>query len=353
MPMTETDSGSPTVRVSVVIVTYNHERYLAETLDSVLQQRPTFADFEIVVTDDGSTDSTGTILEDYADRWPGVVRPLVNSSGQRGIPENVNRGLAAARGEFVAVLDGDDTWLPGRLAAQVAALDQYPAATLCFGPAVVFDDATGDVLYETNTGQRAVSHAADLLEHGCFVLTCTTLIRRSAIPDRLFSLEVRRACDWLFFIEIARSGPVVMLPQPLARYRRHETQLSASTGAMVLDGLQTMDIVERDYPELRSSVASGRANVWLWEAHRRAKAVDARRMLAAYAKSLAARPAHRATWESLLGIVRVRLAVGVRLARISRIVRFAWLRRVLGRWSRSGASPPGYARAPDERACRR
>src|SRR4051794_13197703 len=114
--------------VSVVVPTYNQPRLLSETLDGVLAQ--TFADFEVVVVDDGSTDDTPAVLARYAGR-DGRVRVVRQPNA--GIGAARNRGLDEARGRYVAPLDHDDLWMPGKLAAQVAFMQAHPA---CVGVSV-------------------------------------------------------------------------------------------------------------------------------------------------------------------------------------------------------------------------
>jgi len=95
---------------------YNEERFLAEAVESVLAQ--SFADFELIITDDGSTDATPRIASSYADREPERVR-VIRAEQNRGKPFALNRALAVRRGELIAWLDGDDVMLPDKLARQV------------------------------------------------------------------------------------------------------------------------------------------------------------------------------------------------------------------------------------------
>ncbi|MDQ7780834.1 MAG: glycosyltransferase family 2 protein [Planctomycetota bacterium] len=107
-----------TPRVSIVIPTYNHERFLGQCLESVLSQ--TYGDWEAVVIDDASTDGTARIAESFARRDPRItfLRHAENR-GILGLARTYNEGLAATTGEFVVVLEGDDFWPPWRLAAQI------------------------------------------------------------------------------------------------------------------------------------------------------------------------------------------------------------------------------------------
>ena len=114
--------------VSVVICTYNQEDFVAETVESVLDQ--TYPHIEIIVADDGSTDATPRILESYRVRFPDRIK-LVLASQNIGIPGNINRGLAQRTGALTAWLDGDDVMLPAKLETQVRFLLENPQATGC------------------------------------------------------------------------------------------------------------------------------------------------------------------------------------------------------------------------------
>lgn len=111
-------------RISVVIPAYNRERYLGEAIESVLAQG--HPKTEVIVADDGSTDGTAAVAAGFAEvacvRLP-----------HRGAAAARNAGVAAARGEFLAFLDSDDLWAPGKLARQVAVLDAFPGVDLVFG----------------------------------------------------------------------------------------------------------------------------------------------------------------------------------------------------------------------------
>lgn len=112
------------IRVSTIIPTYNSEATLAQAIDSALAQD--FAGQEIIVVNDGSTDSTQRVLESYG------TRVSVIQQDNRGQPTARNRAIENAAGEYLAFLDSDDVWLPGRLAKTVAALERKPNAALVF-----------------------------------------------------------------------------------------------------------------------------------------------------------------------------------------------------------------------------
>jgi glycosyltransferase involved in cell wall biosynthesis len=125
-------SGTP--RVSVVIKSYNHEAFVAQTIHSILTQ--SFQDFEIVITDDASIDATVEVIRTFQDSRI----DLVVSPKNRGISNAMNATIARARGDYIAILNSDDYALPGRLQKQVAFLDSHPDIAVVFGLPRTVDD---------------------------------------------------------------------------------------------------------------------------------------------------------------------------------------------------------------------
>ena len=117
--------------VSVCMTTYNHERYIAEAIESVLAQRTSF-DFEIVVGEDCSSDSPPTICRQYAERYPDKIR-LITSAENVGWRANYRRTKAAARGRYIALCDGDDRWCDAeKLQAQFDLLEADSECAMCY-----------------------------------------------------------------------------------------------------------------------------------------------------------------------------------------------------------------------------
>jgi glycosyltransferase involved in cell wall biosynthesis len=209
-------------KVSVVIKTFNHEDYVAEAIESVLNQ--TFQDFEIVITDDGSTDTTADVIRSFKD-------PRINleiSKINEGISLAMNATLNRARGEFVAILNSDDIALPDRLERQVKFLGVNSEVTSLFSTPILIDD-------EGNKTQRnGIFHTAlelpdylstTWLRHFFFKGNClcapTAMIRRSAIIDcggydpRLGSLN-----DFDYWIRmLVRGYTFHVLPEPVTLFR--------------------------------------------------------------------------------------------------------------------------------------
>ena len=129
-------------RVSAITIFLNEERFLEEAVESVLAQ--SYGDWELLLVDDGSTDRSTEIARGFAARHPDRIRYLEHDGhANRGMSASRNLGIAHARGEFIAWLDGDDVWLPNKLERQVALMDRHPSAAMVYGPLQVWYGWTG------------------------------------------------------------------------------------------------------------------------------------------------------------------------------------------------------------------
>jgi glycosyltransferase involved in cell wall biosynthesis len=241
--------------VSVIMAAYNEERFLGEAVESVLAQ--SFDDFELIITDDGSTDRTPQLAQAFVERDPERVR-FVRSERNQGKPFALNRALAVCRGALIAWLDGDDVMLPGKLARQVAALDADPRAAGCTHDAEMFESDSGSVIgrfSQVANGRPQRSGGIELLFDPTYkMLPSATMVRAALCPAGGFDERLTFTNDWLFDIEVFRRGPCVALDEVLVRYRRHSdnfTTRAAASGTSLEEGLMTMAIVTARHPELQ------------------------------------------------------------------------------------------------------
>jgi glycosyltransferase involved in cell wall biosynthesis len=208
------------VRVSVVLITYNHERFLAQALDGVLGQRTDF-DVEILVTEDHSTDSTRAIIAEYAARHRERIRPMF-SAKNLNTNEVGTRAIEAARGELVAMLDGDDFWtVPHKLQRQVEFLDAHPECSMCFHDVrVEYDDPSQKPHAFVRDHHKGVSTVHDIIRSN-FIAGCSPLIRRQALLPLPAWYEHAEYGDWPLYILAARHGPIGYVDEVMGVYRRH------------------------------------------------------------------------------------------------------------------------------------
>jgi len=208
-------------KVSVLVITYNHDKYIRETLDSALRQKTSF-DFEIVVGDDHSQDNTPAILNEYQLRYGTQIRLLLHKSNV-GPWENHRHVFNACRGEYVAMLDGDDYWTSNdKLQRQVDVLEQNPDCPMCCHNVRRLFDASNELsepLFNAEV-DRYLS-CKDLLQSSP-AITSSTLYRRSAaasvddIPKILLTDRARA-------LAVAhRYGDIAYLCDTMGIWRVHE-----------------------------------------------------------------------------------------------------------------------------------
>jgi glycosyltransferase involved in cell wall biosynthesis len=220
--------------VTVLVTVLDGERHLRESLDSILGQ--TFRDFELVVVDDGSTDSTPAVLASYGDR----VTVLRNDENL-GVPRAANRGLAMARGRFVARQDADDVSDPERLERQVAFLEAHPEVALV-ACAYRRIDPQGRVTGKRPVPLDPVSIRWRLLFLNAF--THSSLVFRRDAVEAIggYSDEFVYAHDYDLICKLARRGPLAALAEPMVSYRRSESSVTTRVGPLVDD----VDRISRD-----------------------------------------------------------------------------------------------------------
>ena len=135
-------------KVSVSLITYNHREYIGQAIESVLKQRVDFT-YEIIIGDDCSSDGTQEILREYQQQYPDLIHLILHPERYRGVPGRLNNitNLYTCRGQYVAMLDGDDCWTSeDKLQQQVDFLDQHPDYSFTFHDAIIqsahqtFDD---------------------------------------------------------------------------------------------------------------------------------------------------------------------------------------------------------------------
>jgi glycosyltransferase involved in cell wall biosynthesis len=201
------------IDVSVIIPAYNAEHTIAKTIESALAQN--YSGAEIVVVNDGSIDSTARVLEGYSDR----VRILHQAN--RGPSAARNAGAKIARGGYLAFLDADDLWLPGKLATSVAALRENPRAVLAFSDAISRDDHG----VERRPAPRGHAPSMeDLLGGTWTILPSAVVMRRGTfIEAGGFAEEFRRPGgeDPFMWLVAREYGEFVYLPEPLAVHLAH------------------------------------------------------------------------------------------------------------------------------------
>jgi glycosyltransferase involved in cell wall biosynthesis len=219
------------MKVSVLIITYNHERFIADAIQSVLLQDVNFA-YEIVIGEDCSQDRTRDIILAFQSRYPHKVR-LLPAEEHLGMHANFDRTLQACRGQYIALLEGDDYWTsPQKLQRQVTFLDAHPECAICFHN-VCAVDGRGEAAGGCSVGpeQSEISTLEDVITRH-FTPTCSLMVRRGLVrrmPDWVSELAM---ADWPFVILNAQHGTVGYINEVMAAYRIHSGGVYSSQSNM-------------------------------------------------------------------------------------------------------------------------
>jgi glycosyltransferase involved in cell wall biosynthesis len=225
-PEAVTTGGGPEAgakKVSVIVTTYNHELFIRQALDGILMQKTAF-DFDVIVSEDCSTDATQAILLEYQSRYPDRITLMLS---ERNLNTNhvTRRAIEAAQGEYLAFMDGDDYWTsPEKLQRQVEFLDSHSDSALCFH-AIEQVDSEGHLIsgaWPTPAVRPEFSPIEDLIQEN-FIGGCSALIRRSAIGTLPSWFEKAPFGDWALYVLAARSGLIGFIPDAFGVYRRHAT----------------------------------------------------------------------------------------------------------------------------------
>ena len=231
------------IDVTVVLVTYNHERYIAKAIESVLEQR-TPRPFELIISEDASTDGTRAIVMDYAARDP-RIRPLLSESNLRS-NETVARGIRAARGRYICILDGDDYWIaPDKIERQAALLDSDESLAACFHNAVIVRgdaEQAGEERWTPATQATRIGFA-DIARGNPFAI-CAGMLRASALGRLGDWYSEFLLTDWPLYLLCAEQGDLLFVDEPVTAYRLHDGgQFSSQPAKHKLD--MTADFYRR------------------------------------------------------------------------------------------------------------
>lgn len=219
-------------KVSVIIPAFNAGKFLAETVQSVLAQ--TYTDFEIVISDDGSTDNTAAIAQSFSDQ-----RIQYRYQKNSGVSSARNHGAEIAKGKYLAFLDADDLFHPDNLSKKVAAFQNDPNLALVFADCDVID-GTGKT-----TGEKLIGKDDKLLENlllwnGTVIPGPSSILitRESFEKSGGFDPEFSTAADQNFFFRIAHKNKCARIPEILTSYRKHDTNMHADIERMERDHIR-------------------------------------------------------------------------------------------------------------------
>ena len=241
-------------RVSVIISSYNGERFIAEAVKSILQQ--TFRRFELIIVNDASSDGTSRILGEFDDDRITVL----NNSTNRGIAASQNKAIASARGDYLALMDHDDISLPERLQVQVDFLDGHPEVGMVGSNCICID--------ENNIARSVSNYPADDAFLKWYPLLCacpffhtSLMIRRSAMEKvGGYTGNYLFAGDYELISKLTDSCVVANLAQPLVKWRVHSTSTSNANSQKLSD--EALDISRQN---VKAVLGNGELDESAWQ----------------------------------------------------------------------------------------
>jgi glycosyltransferase involved in cell wall biosynthesis len=294
---------SPAPLVSVVIATYNMGRYLPEALESALSQD--YPALEVRIVDDGSGDDTAQVLE----RWRDDARVHVHVQANAGQTRAKNRGIADSRGDFIAFLDADDVWLPGKLRRQMALFAAHPQVGVVYSDYECMD-GEGRPLPKGPTPMRRGRITGPLLIDN-FVSFSSSVVRRSCLEAcGAFDESLDMGIDYELWLRLSASYSFDFVPEATLRYRIWPGSMSKNFKKRYASAIRIMEGFLERHPnavaaqlvrEAWAHTYVGRGNITLWrEKDRKAAFSD-------YFRALRYEPCYWPAWRALLrGMITTR-----------------------------------------------
>lgn len=245
-------------KVSIIIPAYNVESYIGVSLRSVIQQ--TYRNIEILVVDDGSTDTTAQIVSEYMQK---DNRIILLSQQNRGLADARNSGLNRATGEYLCIFDSDDIMLPEKIELQVAFLETHEDCDITYSDLYHFIDDTVKIYHHPMS--RLGEDTYTSLLYGNYI-NPNVVFFRSSIYERFggFDQSLRSAEDWDYWLTIAYSGARFMYqPERLTLYRIRTNSLSSDSIMMLKTAIQVLEKqLNRQITLLQKKIIEERLRYW-------------------------------------------------------------------------------------------
>ncbi|MBD2209700.1 glycosyltransferase [Nostoc linckia FACHB-104] len=212
------------MKLSVLMITYNHEAFIAQAIESILLQEVNF-DYEIVIGEDCSTDNTRKILLNYQEKYPDKIR-LILPENNLGMQKNFSETFKSCQGKYIALLEGDDYWISSnKLQKQVDFLEKNSEYIICFHNAWVKHTESKNDYFMNSNINKDVFDITDIIKLDWFIATASMVFRNNIIelPDWLDNLMV---ADMPLQLLLSEHGKFKYLDEVMSVYRRHENGIN-------------------------------------------------------------------------------------------------------------------------------
>lgn len=219
-------------KVSVLLTSFNHEKYICEAIDSVLNQ--TFTDFELIILDDASTDDSWSLISRYSDPRVKAFRNEVNGDAKYKLNNAISE---MASGEYIAIHHSDDVWVPDKLEKQVALLDEHSEIGAVFTNALAIAEDSSPLLDESHSYSKIFNQPNRtryewlrfFFIHGNALCHPSVLIRKACFDVcGLYSYSMIQLPDFDMWIRLCLKYEIQVLPEKLVRFRVRDNEANAS-----------------------------------------------------------------------------------------------------------------------------
>jgi glycosyltransferase involved in cell wall biosynthesis len=207
--------------ISIIMPVYNSDKYLAQAIDSILNQ--SISNFEFLILNDGSDDSSFEIINYYSALDPRIVH--FYSSENKGLIYQLNEGIRLSKGQYVARMDSDDESLPERLELQVNYLDEHRHISIVGSQTITIDEK-GNSLNQTSEIEQSPSYLFWKSFFQCPLKHPTVMIRKSVLSNYQYEEDYLHAEDYRLWTSILQCHDIAVINKPLLKYRVHSNSIS-------------------------------------------------------------------------------------------------------------------------------
>jgi glycosyltransferase involved in cell wall biosynthesis len=216
------------VFLSVAVITYNQENYIAQTLNSIIEQEHSYS-YEIIVGEDCSTDETRKVLLKYKEKYPDIIKLLLNEKNL-GAVKNYFNCIDHCTGKYIMGCGGDDYWLPEKVSAQIQYMEEHSEAGMCYGKCEMINDKNNIIKIFPNKMDRQYVNFKNLLLLPNPIPAATTCLRRDLMSEYLNNIDPVQnnwtAEDYPMWLWFAYNSQIHPLNKILAVYRRLDGTIS-------------------------------------------------------------------------------------------------------------------------------
>ncbi len=239
--------------LSINLCCYNSEKYLRETLDSIVNQ--TYKDWELVIINDGSSDCTEVIINEYINQGYPII---YHCQENQGLGYSRNKAIELSKGEYIAIIDHDDIWLPSKLKKQMSLFKNRPEIGLVYSEGIIFFPNGVNELYSHFSNHRYYrGYVLDKLFFNDFVICSSIVVKRSVIDHvGWFDPSFNHVEEYDLLLRISEKYSFDYLDEPLVQYRIHESNASRNISHTQIELVRLIKNVLLRWPFLLKQIDS-------------------------------------------------------------------------------------------------